>query len=504
MNLLEDPWIPVRELGASACRVVTYRELLCEARSWQVSLPRDDLELACIQLLVCMTQVMFLPADDRAWRERISRALSHGEFAASTAPFSTWFDLDHPSHPFMQTRGVDAKEVTPIQKLLVGLPEGNNHAFFNEVGEARRIGGAVAAIALFNQACNAPSFGGGFKGSLRGGSPITTLVVVPNGSLRETVWLNVLTRDRVLQRLPGWSGHFERDKPTWLEPIAAGATIHWNEIGLARGLFWQPAIVELVRGAEDETCDVIDGAPVPVYIGFRKKKFGFSVEGLWPHPHGAMVATLKSGKPEWRFSSFTTSAPAWTRMSEFVVPRSIDGEGVKEGSVPAGPVAQAAELGHDALHLLVGGYRTNQASIIQRRHDLMSLAQGWNDAKGRLQALVEIGKEIKTILRGKLYAACQGDRRKGLKGIGAPLHETGEKLYYARTERLIHETFSNEQTFREWIAARTVFVERLAVCARGIFDELTDPYAMKPDLIPVIASTRRGLHRDLARLKEAA
>ena len=34
----------------------------------------------------------------------------------------------------------------------------------------------VAAITLFNQASNCPSFGGGFKGSLRGGAPITTLV----------------------------------------------------------------------------------------------------------------------------------------------------------------------------------------------------------------------------------------------------------------------------------------------------------------------------------------
>ncbi|MCM8597095.1 MAG: type I-E CRISPR-associated protein Cse1/CasA, partial [Candidatus Accumulibacter sp.] len=63
MNLLEDPWIPVRaDNGAGAFRLLTYRALLCEpGQNWQISLPRDDLELACLQLLVCMTQVMFLP-----------------------------------------------------------------------------------------------------------------------------------------------------------------------------------------------------------------------------------------------------------------------------------------------------------------------------------------------------------------------------------------------------------------------------------------------------------
>ncbi len=65
----------------------------------------------------------------------------------------------------MQTRNVQAKEATPIQKLLIGLPEGNNHAFFNEVGEVKQLGSMVAAIALFNQASNCPSFGGSFKGT---------------------------------------------------------------------------------------------------------------------------------------------------------------------------------------------------------------------------------------------------------------------------------------------------------------------------------------------------
>jgi CRISPR system Cascade subunit CasA len=62
MNLLKDPWIPVRADGGSGpfC-LLTYQQLLCEPGNWQVSLSRDDLELACVQLLVCMTQVMFLP-----------------------------------------------------------------------------------------------------------------------------------------------------------------------------------------------------------------------------------------------------------------------------------------------------------------------------------------------------------------------------------------------------------------------------------------------------------
>ena len=94
MNLLSDPWIPVRaESDAADFRLLTYRELLSEPGTWQISLPRDDLELACVQLLVCMTQVMFLPEDDRTLRKRLAEPLSRKAFDAGIAPCREWFDL---------------------------------------------------------------------------------------------------------------------------------------------------------------------------------------------------------------------------------------------------------------------------------------------------------------------------------------------------------------------------------------------------------------------------
>lgn len=506
MNLLEDAWIPVRaDGGTGAFRLLAYQELLCEPGNWQVSLPRDDLELACVQLLVCMTQVMFMPEDVPALRARLGTPLSPKDFATGVEPCRDWFDLDHPTQPFMQSRGVKAAEDTPIQKLLIGLPEGNNHAFFNEAGEVRRLSGALAAISLFNQASNSPSFGGGFKGSLRGGAPITTLVA--GKTLRDTVWRNVLTRPRIAERQIKTPG-FDQDQPTWVQPITVKETIHWDEIGLMRGLFWQPARVELVKSEVVAPCDVLGGEAVPVYTGFHKEKFNFTVEGVWPHPHGAMTMSLKNGALEQKFSSFTTTAPAWTLLSEFVVRKNMNDPDAREGSIPAGPITQANELNEEGMHLLIGGYRTKQASVLERRHELMSLAQGWSDDKGRLKQLVELGKAAKKALRGKLYLASQGyedkKRKIKLKGIGAAIHETAEKLFYARTESFIHETFSNVLTFKEWKAAKAGFTKQLATHCRTIFEELTDPYAMKPELIPVIAWARHRLNTDLAKLMEEA
>lgn len=496
MNLLKDQWIPVRANGGTgAFRLLTCQQLLCESGNWQVSLPRDDLELACVQLLVCMTQVMFLPEDDKILRARIAKPLSPEDFVAGVQPCNDWFDLDHPTQPFMQSRGVKAAEDTPIQKLLIGLPEGNNHAFFNEAGEVRHLGGALAAIALFNQASNCPSFGGGFKGSLRGGAPITTLVYGEN--LRETIWRNVLTRPHIAERQIAMPG-FGQDRPTWVKPVLEKSTIHWTEIGLMRGLFWQPARVELVKSEALASCDMLDGEATQGYIGFRCEKFSFTVEGVWPHPHGTMTINL-SKDPLYKFASFTTTAPAWTLLSEFVVPSNAPG--AQEGSVPAGPIIQASKLGEEGLHLLIGGYRTKQASVLERRHEMMSLVQGWRDDKGRLPKLVAIGVDAKKALN-KLYYAVQGDKDKSLKGIGVEIHKIAEKLFYARTENIIHETFSNEYTYREWPIARANFVEQIADICTSIFEELTAPYAMKAELIPIIALAHRNLNTELDKLKK--
>lgn len=503
MNLLEDAWIPVRaDGGAGPFRQISYEELLCGNAHWQVSLPRDDLEMACVQLLICMTQVIFLPRDDSELRDQHDAQLSSDSYTKAIVPYRDWFDLDHPVHPFMQTRGVKG-EPTSVQKLLPGMPEKTStapsaHCFFNEVDEVEYVSGAIAAIALFNQASNSPSFGGGFKGSLRGGSPITTLVV--GDDLRTTVWINVGSLERVRERLPGYEFDPEHDKPTWIEPVVREQKVPAARIGLARGLFWQPARLELVPADQDATCGVL-GSRGPSYSGFRKEKFNFTVEGIWPHPHGVQLANTKKGAVEWKFASFTTTAPAWTHLFEFVVPRSV-GDG-KEGQVPAAPVIQASQMfPGKALHLWVGGYHTNQASVLERRHELFSIAQGWSDDRGRLEQLVDRGLEAKKALRGKLYFAVQGNKDKGLKGLGLPIHEAAEDLFYASSEGLLHAVLRDEMTFREFKTTRERLATDLAALCRDIFTKLTDSFAVKPEYIPVIAVARRNLEHDLKQLIE--
>lgn len=324
MNLLFDPWIPVQRDNTH--RHVTLEELLCHEENWTVSLPRDDLEMACMQLLIALTQALFIPKDFDAWLQRQETPLTGAEYDQQAQRYADWFDLNHEQYPFMQTRGVEAKEITPIQKLFVGLPEGNNHAFFNQVSEINAACGSCIVIALFNQAVSTPSFGGGFKASLRGNAPITTLIHDDN--LRRLVWRNVLHEDSLDTSIPSWRGLDQQDEPVWRNPIQPQQ--FWSKIGLRRGLFWQPVKLELCRPEPATRCDCCGVGINEGYTGFYKEKFNFTVEGQWPHPLSPRQWEVKKDQRQESFPSFTTTAPAWTQLTQFV----IEKQDKKEGHSP--------------------------------------------------------------------------------------------------------------------------------------------------------------------------
>lgn len=488
MNLLIDAWLPVLE--GKQFRRITLKDVLCSDVDWEISLPRDDMELAALQLLVSLTQVLFPVHDQSELIRRIKSPLDAGEYDAAVGRYRDWFDLDHPDTPFMQIRGVVAKEATPVQKLFIGLPEGNNHKLFNAEGEISRVCGGCAAISLFNQASNSPSFGGGFKGSLRGGSPITTLIDAPR--LRRRVWENVLPVTEVRRFLPDGACN---ERPVWVDPIPKGKPVPAASIGLMRGLFWQPAHVELLAG-EGGLCDHCGGSSEKCYVGFYKEKFSYEVDGAWPHPHGPRQWEEKRGERVVRFLSFTTAAPAWAQLTQMLLLR----EEEKEGYMPAAVViSRRNRRSGGPLHLLVGGYRTNQASVIERRHELFSFSPGWEDGGEQIADVVDIGFNVAKALRGSLYLAVKGMKDR-FKGLGVPVHQSAEQTFYHASQTLIHSAF-RELDYDAFQAMRPTLVERLSKLANAVYEEAVAPYQHDPEFIQAISAGRARLASGLQKLR---
>ncbi len=496
MNLLTEQWIPVRPLPTGAAAKITLRELLCEDGRWEICLPRDDMELAALQLLVCMAQVLFPPMDAAELKQRVVSLLPQEAFDEVCAPYRDWFQIDHPDYPFMQVRGVTAKDPTPMDKLLAGLTGSTNSCFVNEPGLGTCLCGGCSAIALFNQSSNAPSFGGGFKGSLRGGAPITTLV--QGEHLRQTVWLNVLSENRLTETIP-WYRDTRDQKPTWVEPILASKTIQAQKIGLLRGLFWQPTHIELMPPTKKRVCSCCGSAEEMTYGGFNKEKFSFTIVGLWPHPHGPRISVVKKGAREEKFLSFSTDEPAWPQLGRFVLQRQIV-KGKAEGQEPAAVILQAQRL-VKGLRLNVGGYRAKKASILERRHELIFLKDGWSNHVDTVQELVELATGYRDALNDALTYFVNGFKKiKKIKGAGVDVREVARRQFYRRSDVTVLDALSYIN-FDDPAPVLLAMGERLHQITETLFNKSVSPYLNDPELIRTMAISRRILRKHLNALK---
>lgn len=506
MDLLKDKWIPVRPLAGGLPDWISLPELLTRKEEYQLSLPRDDMELATLQLLISIVQVGWMPDDLQGLIRYGATPMTLETYVDGVEPIKDWFQMEHAEHPFMQVREVKAKDVTPMDKLLAGLTGATNSCFVNEAGMANRLCGGCAAIALFNQASNAPSFGGGFKAGLRGESPITTLV--QGGHLRQTLWLNILATDQ----LPEFMVASRYQAPTWVVPIQEKAIITWASIGLARGLLWQPAHIELESAQTRGQCSCCGREQVALYQGFLKAKFNYTVEGRWPHPHSPRLRIFKTAGTEEKFAAFTTSAPTWTRLTGFVVQQEADKEN-KEGYEPAAVVLQAKSLLGDRfrerLNLIVGGYRNNKASILERRHELLELNVGWQLDASVIRALVDIGVGFRDALTSSIKYFNDGLKDKKTKkvihkGVGLELDKHCGTNFYRHSDGLMQAALANanfddaEQFAKDIQALRG---QLKSLCLQ-LFEQETRPYLNDPQLIHTLAVARCTLYRHLKQLMQ--
>ena len=103
-------------------------------------------------------------------------------------------------------------DANPITALLIGSPTGQtlrlNTDHFIKRGLVEGLCPSCSAMALLTMQVNAPSGGRGHLTGIRGGGPLTTLILPASGdaSLWATCWLNVLPADQ-MRRLTGNPAH---------------------------------------------------------------------------------------------------------------------------------------------------------------------------------------------------------------------------------------------------------------------------------------------------------
>ena len=306
MNLLQDAWISIQRRSG---RVEKIAPMLLTANAEdpavEILAPRADFRGALYQFFIGLLQTGFAPHDLRQWREQWNKPPDDGALGRALAPYAEAFEFDTSGPAFMQDRELPPSECVGIAALLIDAPgdktiTDNKDHFVHREG-VRQVCYACAASALFTLQINAPTGGVGHRVSLRGGGPLTTLLVPEDAkmTLWHRIWVNVLPQDALNypadQRLS--------DVLPWIDPTRTsepgGVGDTTPETVHPLQAYWSmPRRIRLdFSGGEAGTCDLCGEFAEKVVRQYQKKNYGVNYTGAWLHPLSPYNYDSKAEKP---------------------------------------------------------------------------------------------------------------------------------------------------------------------------------------------------------------
>lgn len=295
MNLLTSYWLPflTRE-GATVYRppcAVADPEII------DLALPRADFQGAAYQFLIGLLQTTLPPQDHGEWLDRFIEPPEADELAAAFAPFADTFELEGDGPRFMQDLDPldDTKDGT-VSGLLIDAPGANgiknNTDFFVKRGRAEAMCEDCAALALFTMQINAPAGGAGIRVGLRGGGPLTTLVLpeAADASLWSRLWLNVLTSKALTRSGQTWQAPRSDDESLflWMAQTRVsdkkGTEVLPDDMHPLHPYWSMPRRFRLLFEDGTSHCDICGRETTHAVRRIRSKKQGANYDGPWLHP----------------------------------------------------------------------------------------------------------------------------------------------------------------------------------------------------------------------------
>jgi CRISPR system Cascade subunit CasA len=289
-NLIYERWIPVRRAGGRRQEWIA---------PWQITEPEDDLPVALdavrpdfngalIQFLIGLVQTTFAPKNDAEWRQYLKHPPSGETLKKAFLEYEDCFNLDGDGPRFMQERPIEGSEDMGIGLLLLDSPppetvsDGKDH-FVKRVDNMVLCERCTAA-ALLNLQLQSPKGGRGYFVSIRGGGPLTTLVL--GDSAWRTVWLNTLT-EQSLTGLNGDHGKIDmEDRFPWMTavPRTERRTVVTPMDANPHQMFWgMPRRIHLIDASADaSSCSLCREESVRVYRQYQRKSEGLQYRG-WIH-----------------------------------------------------------------------------------------------------------------------------------------------------------------------------------------------------------------------------
>lgn len=269
----------------------------------RVASPRPDFDGAVTEFLVGLLSAALGPADEAAWRVAWDQPPAAVDLATALSRLPDAFDLEGDAAAFMQDLDAAAlaeRELLRVEQLLLDAPGEqaleHNKDLFVKRDRVTLLGRPAAAMALITLQTYAPSGGKGYRVSLRGGGPLTTLVDARRehtgpgsaagcDSLWRLLWANVLpTTAFPTENTPNTgTGRFP-----WLAPTRTSEGKPPRETLPGHGdalqaFFGLPRRLRLVFGEQPAQCGLTGRQESRPVVGFRAAPYGAMYRN-WRHP----------------------------------------------------------------------------------------------------------------------------------------------------------------------------------------------------------------------------
>ncbi|ABD41120.1 CRISPR-associated protein, Cse1 family [Methanospirillum hungatei JF-1] len=196
IHLLHDAWIPVvRKNGDSG--LIAPHQITSDYDTnpvIELNASRPDFNGALIQFLIGLIQTVCPPESDKEWTDRLDNVIPSDVLKGHFKQIQDAFSLDGKGPRFMQDISIGDEKKNSVDGLLIEMPGENtvkkNTDFFVKRDTVKQMCPSCAAMALFTLQVNGPGGGAGHKTGLRGGGPLTSVIL--GETLWETVWLNII------------------------------------------------------------------------------------------------------------------------------------------------------------------------------------------------------------------------------------------------------------------------------------------------------------------------
>lgn len=301
-NLIDEKWIPVKRRDGTETRIAPWQVTDGFAENPIVALnaPRPDFNGALIQFLIGLVQTTFAPTNRIEWKQKLKTPPSPDQLKAAFMTVHHAFELVGEGPRFMQDFDMLDTQAGTIDGLFIDTPgektcEDNTDHFIKR-NAVHALCPSCCAMALFTMQTNSPAGGSGYRTSLRGGGPLTTLVIGDKDfdMLWHSIWLNVLESKTFLSMCNS-AQNLDSNKFPWLATTKTNVTE--QDIHPAQYFWAMPRRIQLdIDNLATGMCNVCSQQSDALIVSYREVNKGTEYKAPMKHPLSAFDARIKKNQ----------------------------------------------------------------------------------------------------------------------------------------------------------------------------------------------------------------